>query len=108
MNPQSHEKMADHTNYDLVSNKNDVLNKIDPKDPKLLDTIARKYASKITGEVKNIKTLGCVFVSKDLPKEYRLSLIISSKSSAGKSYLLNNVLIPFKEDLIDFTDFTEA
>lgn len=106
--PYSHEKIEDDTKTEIVIKYEDSRNKINPKDPKLLDTIARRYSSKITGEINNIKTLVCAFVSKDLPKDYRLSIIIASNSSAGKSYLLNNVLAPFKDDLIDFTDFTEA
>jgi len=50
--------------------------------------------------------LACL--SKDLPKKNRLSIIIASLSGAGKSNLLNTVLEPFMEDVIDFTDFTPA
>jgi hypothetical protein len=104
----SHEKENDPTKTSFVSQNQKITNKIDPYDLKLLDTIARKYSSKIVGESNNIKTLICCFVSKDLPKKFRLSAIISNRSSTGKSYLLNNVLQPFKDDLIDYTDFTEA
>ena len=104
----SHEKDTDPTERGFVPQNQELTNKINPKDPKLLDTIARKYSVKIVGESNNLKTLTCCFVSKDLPKKYRLSAIISNSSSTGKSYLLNNVLQPFKNDLIDYTDFTEA
>lgn len=108
MSKISHEKETDPTETSFVSQNQELTNKINPKDPKLLDAIARKYSSKIVGELNNIKTLICSFVSKDLPKKFRLSAIISNSSSTGKSYLLNNVLQPFKNDLIDYTDFTEA
>lgn len=108
MSNPSHEKVTDTTETGFVSQNQELTNKINPKDPKLLDTIARKYSSKIVGESNNVKTLICCFVSKDLPKKFRLSAIISNSSSTGKSYLLNNVLRPFKNDLIDYTDFTEA
>jgi predicted transcriptional regulator len=104
----SHEKIPDNTKIEIVPKYDDSTNKINPKDLKLLDTIARRYSSKIVGEPKNIKTLVCCFVSKDLPKEYRLSTIIANNSSTGKSYMLNNVLAPFHDDLVDYTDFTEA
>ena len=43
-----------------------------------------------------------------MQRDERLSLIISSVSSAGKSNLLNNVLEIFKKDVIDFTEFTQS
>ena len=82
--------------------------KFDLKDPYLLSKIVDGYISKIIGEENNIKTLFCACISKDLPRENRISVIIASQSSAGKSNLVNNVLEPFKEDTIDYTDFTSA
>jgi len=84
--------------------------KIDRNSKNLLDAVARKYQNKIVGELKNIKTAVCAVVSKDLPKENRFSLIILNPSSTGKSYFLNTILEPFRasNDVIDFTDFTEA
>src|SRR3989337_1216125 len=108
--PYYHEKIGDNTKTENVTKCEDSMNKINPKDPKLLDTIARRFTN-IAGEDKNIKTLICCLVSKDLPKQYRLSIIIQNPSSTGKSYLLNNVLNPFRDELgtvIDYTDFTEA
>jgi len=86
------------------------IEKININDPNLLETISKKYESKIVGENENIKTLVCSIVSKDLPKELRFSIIILNQSTTGKSYFLNNVLQPLQSsgDIIDFTDFTEA
>jgi len=106
----SHNNSGHVTESGIVPQNRDFVPKIDPKDPKLLDTIAQRYAS-IVGEKKNIKTLICCLVSKDLPKKYRTSAIISNQSSTGKSHLLNKVLEPFKDDqntVLDFTDMTEA
>jgi hypothetical protein len=82
--------------------------KYDPKDPDILSKIANGYTSKIIGEENNVKFLFCACISKDLPKDYRLSVIITSQSSAGKSNLVNTVLEPFKDDVIDYTDYTPA
>lgn len=82
--------------------------KYDVKDPEILSKIVKGFESKIVGEENNIKLLWCAFISKDLPKKYRLSVIITSQSSAGKSNLVNSILEPFKEDVIDFTDYTPA
>jgi len=82
--------------------------KYDPKDPSILDKIAKGFCPKIVGEENSIKILWLACISKDLPKKNRLSIIITSQSSAGKSNLLNSVLEPFKEDVIDFTDYTPA
>jgi len=91
--------------------QDDVFLRIDTHDPHILDTIARQYGRKIVGLQNEIKTLVCCLISKDLPKKYRTSVIISNQSSTGKSYLLNNVLDPFRDEfdnVIDYTDFTEA
>lgn len=82
--------------------------KYDIKDPNILDKIALSYGSKIVGEVNNIKVLFCACISKNLPRKYRLSVIIASQSSAGKSNLVNNILAPFKKDVIDYTDYSPA
>jgi len=82
--------------------------KYDVRDPAILDKIADSYSYKITGERNNIKFLCCACISKDLPRKYRLSTIITSQSSAGKSNLVNNVLAPFQKDVIDYTDYTPA
>ena len=109
-----HEKPNKGTEQQIVLKSKGFEGKINPKDLKLLDTIARKYLTRIVGEEKNIKTLVCCLVSKDLPKKYRLNVVISNQSSTGKSHLLNNVLEPFHDysssfdDVIDLTDFTEA
>ncbi len=82
--------------------------KYDPYDPMILDRIVDGYGPKIVGERNNIKLLWLASISKDLPKKNRLSAIITSQSSAGKSNLINSVLEPFQEDVIDFTDYTPA
>jgi len=85
-------------------------NSIRISDENLLDTMSQRYGKKIVGESNNIKTALCAIISRNLPKKFRFSLIILNQSSTGKSYFLNNILEPLKgtDDLIDFTDFTEA
>lgn len=87
---------------------NQDLLKFNVQDPDILDKIASTYNSKIIGETNNKKFLFCACISKDLPRQYRLSVIISSQSSAGKSNLVNNMLIPFMNSVIDYTDYTSA
>lgn len=87
---------------------NEYSTKYDPKDPEILSKIVKGFTSKIVGEEENIKLLWLACVSKDLPKKHRLSAIITSQSSAGKSNLINTVLEPFQDDVIDFTDYTPA
>ena len=82
--------------------------KYDHRDPYLLDKIVNSYSLKIVGEENNIKLLFCACISKDLPKKNRFSVIITSQSSAGKSNLVNTILEPFKDDVLEYTDFTEA
>lgn len=82
--------------------------KYDVKDPHILDRISQSYAYKIVGESNNIKILFCACISRNLPRKYRLSAIIASQSSAGKSNLVNNVLTPFRKDVIDYTDYSQA
>ena len=77
-------------------------------DPDILEKIVSCYSSKIVGEENNIKLLWCACISKDLPKEFRSSIIIASQSSAGKSTLVNTLLQPFREDVLDYTDITQA
>lgn len=43
-----------------------------------------------------------------MPRDYRLHVIITSQSSGGKSNLVNTILEPFKEDVLDFTEYTSA
>lgn len=84
------------------------VSKYNPHDPMILDRIVDGFRPKIVGESNNIKLLWLACISKDLPKKNRLSAIITSQSSAGKSNLINTVLEPFHEDVIDFTDYTPA
>ena len=82
--------------------------KYDPKDNDILSKIVLGFRPKIVGENDNIKLLLLACISKDLPKKNRLSIIITSQSSAGKSILVNTVLEPFYDDVIDYTDYTPA
>ena len=74
----------------------------------ILDETIRLYSPKIKGEENNIKFLFCACISKNLPRDYRLHVIITSQSSGGKSNLVNTILEPFKEDVLDFTEYTSA
>ncbi|MGI0047703.1 MAG: DNA primase [Nitrosotalea sp.] len=80
----------------------------DVKNPKILDEITKGYSNKIVGESNNIKVLFGACISRNLPRKYRLSVIIASQSSAGKSNLVNNILAPFRKDVIDYTDYSQA
>ena len=86
----------------------DFPSKYNPKDLDILSKIVDGFRPKIVGEDNNIKLLWLACISKDLPKKNRLSAIITSQSSAGKSNLLNTVLEPFEEDVIDYTEYTAA
>jgi len=78
------------------------------KIPNILVEIVRLYSPKIKGEENNIKFLFCACISKNLPRDYRSHVIITSQSSGGKSNLVNTILEPFKEDVLDFTEYTQA
>lgn len=82
--------------------------KFDTTDTRILDKITESYHHILTGENENIKFLFCCYISKDLPKKYRLHTIIASMSSAGKSSLIRKVGEPFSKYLVDFTSFTGA
>lgn len=82
--------------------------KFDPKDQNILNKIVQSFNMVIVGEENNIKFLYLCYLSKDLPRKYRLHAIIASQSSAGKSSLIRRVSEPFKKHVIDFTDFTSA
>ena len=64
----------------------------------------------IQGETNNKKIIFLSCISKDLPRKYRegLSIVVSSKSSAGKSTLIENCLKPFTKDVFPFTSFTDS
>lgn len=74
----------------------------------ILGEVVSLYNPKIKGEENNIKFLFCACISKNLPRDYRLHVIITSQSSGGKSNLINTLLEPFKEDVLDFTEYTSA
>ncbi len=82
--------------------------KFDPKDPNILNKIVQSYNKIIIGEENNIKFLFTCYLSKDLPRKYRLHVIIASQSSAGKTSLIRRVSDPFKDHVVDYTDFTSA
>jgi len=75
----------------------------------LLDQIADNIP-KIQGEINNKKIIFLSCISKDLPSKFRdgLSIVVSSKSSAGKSTLIENCLKPFQKDMFRFTEFTQS
>ena len=75
----------------------------------LLDKIASNIPI-IQGEINNKKIIFLSCVSKDLPRKYRegLSIVVSSKSSAGKSTLIENCLKPFSKDVFPFTKITDS
>ena len=83
--------------------------KFDLKDENLLDQIVNSI-TKVKGESNNKKIIILSCISKDLPYQYRdgLSLVISSKSSAGKSTIIDNCLKPFTKDVFQFTNFTDS
>lgn len=80
----------------------------DIKYTNILEEVIKLYNPKVVGEEDNIKLLWCACISKDLPNKYRMSVIITSQSSAGKSNLTNSVLEPFNDDVLEFTDYTQA
>jgi len=82
--------------------------KFEPKDPRILDKIAQSYSPVLVGEEGTIKFLFCCYVSKDLPRRYRLHTIIASQSSAGKTSLVRKVGEPFARHMVDYTNFTDA
>jgi len=86
----------------------DFTTKFDPKDIDILDKIAVSYNKKIVGESDLIKFLVCCYISKDLPRDYRLHTIIASQSSAGKSSIVRTVAEPFSKYMVDYTNFTSA
>ena len=81
----------------------------DLTDNDLLDKIASNIPV-IQGENNNKKIIFLSCISKDLPRKYRegLSIVVSSKSSAGKSTLIENCLKPFTKDVFPFTSFTDS
>jgi len=81
----------------------------DLTDDDLLDKIASNIPI-IQGETNNKKIIFLSCISKDLPRKYRdgLSIVVSSKSSAGKSTLIENCLKPFSKDVFEFTNFTDS
>ena len=82
--------------------------KFDLLDPNLLGQIANSFNEKIVGETNNKKILFLACLSKDLPQENRISAMISSSSSAGKSNITNRILDAFSEDVIEYTQFTDS
>jgi len=82
--------------------------KFDLLDPNLLGQIADSFNEKIVGETNNKKILFLACLSKDLPQENRISAMISSSSSAGKSNITNRILDAFSEDVIEYTQFTDS
>jgi len=80
----------------------------DLANPGILDQIVDSFNEKIIGESNNKKMIFLASLSKDLPRENRMSVIVSSSSSAGKSNLVNNILEIFDDDVISFTAYTDS
>lgn len=85
------------------------MNLFDLTEKNLLDQIADNIP-KIQGEINNKKIIFLSCISKDLPTKFRdgLSIVVSSKSSAGKSTLIENCLKPFEKDMFSYTEFTHS
>lgn len=82
----------------------------DLKDEKILYKIANAYNPKIINETENKIMLFCSCVAKDLPAQYKIGMgtIVISPAGAGKSTLVDNILLAFENDSKHFTKFTEA
>ena len=62
----------------------------------------------IVGEDANIVKVFLSAISRYLPPEFRIHIIVFSQSSAGKTTLLKIVTEPFKEDVKTYSRFTGA
>ncbi len=85
--------------------------KIEPKiEENLLVTMSRRYTDRIVGERENIQLLICAVVSRSLPNDCRISVLLLNRYGSGKSHLLNTILEPIDDsgDVLHFTQFTEA
>ena len=93
----------------MKQEESETLKLFDLKDDNLLDKIVNSI-TKVKGESNNKKIIILSCISKDLPIQYRdgLSLVISSKSSAGKSTIIDNCLMPFTKDVFPFTKITDS
>ena len=93
----------------MKQEESETLKLFDLKDDNLLDQIVNSI-TKVKGESNNKKIIILSCISKDLPRIYRdgLSLVISSKSSAGKSTIIDNCLMPFTKDVFPFTKITDS
>jgi len=93
----------------LKQEESEIPTLFDLKDNNLLDKIADAIPN-IVGEINNKKIIFLSCISKDLQRKFRngLSIVVSSKSSAGKSTLIENCLKPFQESVFEITKFTES
>ena len=87
---------------------NEVLSHFDLRSPRLLDEIANSYNEKIVGETNNKKMVFLACLTKDLPRDYKFSIIVVSRSSSGKTNLIKNIVKPFEKDVIHFTNATDS
>ena len=62
----------------------------------------------LVGEDRNIAKVFLAAISKYLPAQYRIHIIVFSQSSAGKTTLLKTVTEPFKEHVHNYSRFTGA
>ena len=86
----------------------ELMTKFDLRNPRLLDEIADSFNEKIVGETNNKKLVFLACLTKDLPSNYKFSIIIQSRSSSGKTNLLKNIVKPFEKDVIHYTNATES
>jgi len=97
-----YETLRDVTKCNLVTQK-DISRHENP-----LNSICYEISQKVRGEENNILTALCALISRDLPEEYRFSIIVINKSSTGKSYFWKHILPMFEHDVIERTAMTDA
>lgn len=84
------------------------MTKFDLYNPRLLDEIANSFNEKIVGETNNKKMIFLACLTKDLPNDYKFSIIVVSRSSSGKTNLVKNILKPFQKDVIHYTNASDS
>lgn len=93
-----------------IENSYKDLKLFDLKDEKILYKIAEALNPRVVNETDNKIMIFCSCISKDLPQKYKkgMSIVVSSRSSAGKSTLVDTLLQVFDKDTRHFTQFTNA
>ncbi len=85
-----------------------VMSNFDLYSPRLLDQIANSFNEKIVGETNNKKMVFLACLTKDLPRNYKFSIIVVSRSSSGKTNLIKNIVKPFEKDVIHYTNASDS